>query len=340
MFIASRFKVIMAAGIVIFSPPVFAQNPESFYKATQLQLRVGASPGGGYDAVARTVGGQIGRHIPGSPSVVIQHVPGAGSLVLANQIANTAPRDGSVIGLVQNGMLVAPLLMRGQAKFAMGGLTLIGSPAPETQIVIVSRASSAKSINDILTKEIIIGASAPGTGIHDMSLAMNSLLGTKFKIVSGYKGTSDIDIAIERGEVEGYGAQGWGSVRARNQAQLKSGDLRILAQYGTTKHPELLDVPLFDLPTNIIDRQAVLLMWARPAIGRPFIAPLGLPADRREALRQAFADTMKDPAFLAEAMKVGVEVNPQSGAELDAIVDELAGTSAEAVQRLQKILSQ
>ena len=340
MFIASRFKVIMAAGIVIFSPPVFAQNPESFYKATQLQLRVGASPGGGYDAVARTVGGHIGRHIPGSPSVVIQHVPGAGSLVLANQIANTAPRDGSVIGLVQNGMLVAPLLMRGQAKFAMGGLTLIGSPAPETQIVIVSRASSAKSINDILTKEIIIGASAPGTGIHDMSLAMNSLLGTKFKIVSGYKGTSDIDIAIERGEVEGYGAQGWGSVRARNQAQLKSGDLRILAQYGTTKHPELLDVPLFDLPTNIIDRQAVLLMWARPAIGRPFIAPLGLPADRREALRQAFADTMKDPAFLAEAMKVGVEVNPQSGAELDAIVDELAGTSAEAVQRLQKILSQ
>ncbi len=339
MFIASRFKVTMAVGIAMFSPPAFAQTPESFYKATQLQLRVGSSPGGGYDTVARTVGGHIGRHIPGNPSVVIQHVPGAGSLVLANQIANTAPRDGSVIGLVQNGMLVAPLLMRGQAKFVMGGLTLIGSPAPETQIVIVSRASSAKSINDILTKEIIIGASAPGTGIHDMSLAMNSLLGTKFKIVSGYKGTSDIDIAIERGEVEGYGAQGWGSVRARNQAQLKSGDLRILAQYGTSKHPELPDVPLFHLPTNIIDRQAVLLMWARPAIGRPFIAPPGLPADRREALRQAFVDTMKDPAFLAEAMKVGVEVNPQSGAELDAIVRELAGTSPEAVQRLQKLLS-
>ena len=339
MFKAIRNLAAFAIPLAMFSSPLSAQSVQEFYKLNNLQLRVGSSPGGGYDTVGRSVGAHIARHIPGNPSVVIQNVPGAGSLVLANQIANTAPRDGSVIGLVQNGMLVAPLLMGGKAKFAMGGLTLIGSPAPETQIVVVSRASKANSIKDILTNEIIVGASAPGTGIHDMSLAMNSLLGTKFKIVSGYKGTSDIDLAIERGEVEGYGAQGWGSVRARNLAQVKRGDLRILAQYGTSKHPELSDVPLFDLPTDIIDRQAVLLMWARPAIGRPFIAPPGIPADRTAALRNAFDATMKDPKFLAEATKLGLEVNPTTGAELDAIVAELAVTSPKAVQRLLKILS-
>lgn len=330
----------IVVGLLCLAPHLAnADSVASFYKDRQLTLKVGSSPGGGYDRVARSVASHLGKHIPGNPTIVVQNVPGAGSLVLANQIANTAPKDGSVIGLVQNGMLVAPLLTPGQAKFTMQQLTLIGSPAPETQIVVVSRSSPARTIEDVLTKEIVVGASAAGTGIHDMSLAMNALLGTKFKIVAGYKGTNDIDLAIERGEVQGYGAQGWGSIRSRNMAQVKNGDLRILAQYGTKKHPELAHVPVFALPRNEIDRQAVLLMWARPAIGRPFIAPDGVPAERVMALRTAFMATMKDPAFLDEARKSGLEVNPLSGEELEEIVKELRTTTPAAVERLQKVLA-
>lgn len=326
--------------LALLAPTVAAaQSVADFYKGSQFQVRVGSAPGGTYDLVARVVAQHITRHIPGNPSVIVQNVPAAGSLVLANQIANTAAKDGSVIGLVQNGMMVAPLLTPTQAKFKLEDLTLIGSPSPETQIVMVSKASSAMTIKDVLSQEILVGASAAGTGIHDMSLAMNHLLGTRFKIVSGYKGTGDIDLAIERGEVHGYGAQGWGSVRSRNMAQIKSGELRILAQYGTRKHPELPDVPLFDLPKDEIDRQAVLLMWARPAIGRPFIAPKGIPAERVAALRKAFMDTMADQAFRADCEKQGLEVNPLSGEELDEIVAELAKTRPEAVEKLQKILS-
>lgn len=319
---------------------VAAQGVADFYKGKQIQLRVGSAVGGGYDLAGRVIAAHINKYIPGNPNIIVQNVVGAGSLILTNQLANAAPKDGTVIGLVTNGMPTAPLLTPDQAKFDMSKFHWIGSPAPEAQIVMVWRTAPAMTLKDLFTVETTVGATAPGTAIYDVPVVMNALMGTKFKVISGYEGTAQIDLAMERGEVHGYGAQGWGSAKTRNMAQIQKGDMRILVQYGTKKHPDLPDVPLYDLPQNEVDRQGLLLMFSRQEFGRPLVFPEGVPADRVAALRKAFQDTMKDPAFRAEATKAGLEINPTSGEELEALNVQIMKTGPQAVERVRKLLTQ
>jgi tripartite-type tricarboxylate transporter receptor subunit TctC len=324
-----------------FSNHAHAQDDvAAFYRGKQIQMRVGSSAGGGYDLIARALVRSMGKHLPGSPTFIVQNVPGAGGLTLANQMFNIAPRDGTVLGIVTNGIPTAPLLMPANAKFDAAQFSWIGSPGPETQVALVWHTSPVKSIDDLFQREILVGGATPGTATVDMPLAMNAFMGTKFKIVSGYENTVHINLAMERGEVEGQAALGWNSLKSTNADWIADKKLRIVAQYGFKKNPELPDVPLFKLPADKIANQNISLMFARQMYGRPFFAPPGIPEDRLRALRKAFLDTMKDPAFLAEAKSLNVEIDPISGEDLEQLTKQIMATSPEAVAQLRQVLEQ
>ena len=310
-----------------------------FYRGKQIYIRIGSSAGSGYDLAGRIVAPFLSRYIPGNPGVVVQNVPGAGGLTLSNQLYNTAPKDGTVIGLVSNGMPTAPMLTPDQARFDISKFSWIGSNAPETQIVMLWHTAPAKTIDDLFRVETIIGATAPGVAIYDLPVVLNGLVNTRFKVVAGYEGTAQIDLATERGEVHGQAGLGWISAKTRNMGQINEGKLKLLVQFGQKKHPDLQHVPLFPLPADEVARQAILLMFARQEYGRPLLFPPGVPPARTAALRKAYQDVMKDPEFRREAERAGLEINPVSGEELDKLTQGVLQTSAPAVARLRAILT-
>jgi len=311
----------------------------AFYKGRQMQLLVGSAAGGSYDLSARIVARHIVKHIPGNPSMVVQNVPGAGSLSLANQIYNVAPRDGSVMALANNGMPTAPYLTPDQARFVPTKFSWIGSSNRETQIVIVWNTSPVRTMEDLFTQEVIVGGVSPGTATVDYPLVTNSLLGTKFKIISGYTTTPVVNVAMERGEVHGDAARGWITAKAQDAQMIQEGKVRIIAQYGFRKAADLPDVPLLPTGQTEADRQAFALLYARQEYGRPFFAPPDLPTARLAALRTAFEDTLKDPEFLAEARQSAWATEFVSGAELEALTNRIAATPPAVAERLRQALS-
>jgi tripartite-type tricarboxylate transporter receptor subunit TctC len=316
-----------------------AQSAEDFYKGKRLEIRVGTGAGGGYDLAARLVARYIGKYIPGHPTAIVQNVPGAASLTLMNQLYAVAPRNGTVFGVVTNGVPTAPLLTPDAVRFDLARFQWIGSPAPETQIVMVWHAARTQTLAQLFTTETIVGAIGPGTATYDVPMVTNPILGTKFKIVSGYGNTAQIDLAMERGEIEGHAALGWVSAKTRNRKWIADGKVRILAQYGFRKHPDLPAVPLFDLPKDEADRQAITVMLIRQEFGRPFLVPPDVPPERLAALRKAFAATMRDPGFIADARKADLEINPVAGEELDRLSAQITATRPEVAKRLREILA-
>ena len=273
-----------AAALALALPAASALAQDSvadFYRGKQVFLRIGSAPGSGYDIAGRLVGAHIGKHIPGNPQVIIQNVPGAGSLTLTNQLYNTAPRDGTVIGAITNGMPTAPILSPDTARFDLQKFGWIGSSAPETIMVMLWHTSPTKTIDDLYKRETVVGGVAHGTATVDNPLMANAFLGTKFKLVSGYEGTTHIDLAMERGEVEGHAGIGLVTAKARNQQWFAEKKVRIVAQFGFKPHPELADVPVFAMPKDEGDRQAVTVdvLAGDPAIG-----------EREDGLRPALFD--------------------------------------------------
>ena len=309
-----------------------------FYRGKQVQVRIGSAPGSGYDIAARLVAAHIGRHIPGNPTVIAQNVPGAGSLTLTNQLYNTAARDGTVIGAITNGMPTAPMLSPDTARFDLVRFGWLGSTAPETIMVMVWHTAPVTSIRDLYEKEVVVGGVAHGTATVDNPLAANAFLGTKFKIVAGYEGTTHIDLAMERGEVMGHAGIGLVTAKARNQQWFADKKVRIIAQYGFKPHPELADVPLFELPKDPSDRQAFSVIIARQEYGRPLLTPPGVPAERLAALRRAFEAAMKDPELLRDAARQTLEINPVTGEALDRLSAQIVATPADVAARLRRVL--
>ena len=310
-----------------------------FYRGKQIQLRIGFPPGSGYDLAGRLVAPHLGKYIPGNPGIVVQNVEGAGSLTLTNQLYNTAARDGTVIGLISNAAPTTPFLSPETAHFDVSKFNWIGSNAPEVDVVLVTGASPIRTIEDLFSKETIVGASGVGGALYDMPIVMNALMGTKFKLISGYSGSGQVTLAMTRGELHGQGGMGWTSIKSHNLADVKRGDLRVIAQYGLKKHPDLPDVPLFDLPKDETDKQALLLRYARMSYGRPLLMPPGVPAERVKAIRTAFLAAMKDPGLLADADRAGMDIEPVSGEELTELTAEVMKTTPAAAARLRQILS-
>jgi tripartite-type tricarboxylate transporter receptor subunit TctC len=332
-------KRFALAAFVCVAACVGAVAQEDFFRGKQVFLRVGSSAGSGYDLAARLTGQHWGKHIPGNPQVVVQNVPGAGGLQLMNALYNVAPKDGTVLGLVTNGMPTAPLFMPDQARFDISKYQWIGSNSAEAQIIMLWHKAPTLKIEDFTKVETIVGTTTTGVAIYDMPMVLNALMGTKFKIVAGYEGTAQIDLATERGEVHGQVGIGWISAKTRNVAQIKEGKLVVVAQFGARKHPDLEHVPLYPLPEDPIARQAMQLMFARQEYGRPILAPPGTPTERIAVLRKAYLEMCKDPEFRKEAERAGLEINPIPGEDLEALTAQVMKTSPEAVAKLRAILA-
>jgi tripartite-type tricarboxylate transporter receptor subunit TctC len=317
-----------------------AQSVADFYKDKQVVLIVGAASGGGYDAQARLLARHIGKHIPGNPAVIVQNMPGAGSLQATNHLFNIAAKDGTVFGLVQRDMLLARATNTQGVRFDIDKFNWIGNLASEIGIVVAWHTSPIKTTDDLFKSEMIVGGTGPTIDTETSPRMMNSLIGTKFRVVSGYSGTTEVLLAMERGEVMGLGDWSLSNIRTRNPGMLRDGKIRLLMQTALKKSPDLPDVPLvLDFAKNPEDRRLMEAFLAQKAVARPVLAPPGIPADRVQALRAAFTATAADPEFIQDAEKSRIEISPTSAAEVERVVADIRRVPPELMQRLQAAIA-
>ena len=330
-------KPILAVCLVVCAgtPALAQQDVADFYKGKTVNIVVGVGVGSGYDINARALARHLSAHIPGNPSVIVQNQPGAGSLIMTNQLYARGPFDGTVIGASFNGLPTTPLLQPTGSRFEATKLNWIGSTNRETQAMYVWHTAPIVTLDDLYTKEMIVGAQAPGSTQYDYPALARELFGMKFKIITGYEATPKIHLAMERGEVHGTWAN-WSTLKAINQNWIDEKKVRILSQWALRKNPEMGDVPLFlDVAKSEADKQALALALGRLEFGRPFFMPPNVPAARVAAVRRAFDATMKDKAFIDEADKLKIEVDPLSGEQVAALVEQLYKTPPQTVARVR-----
>ncbi len=315
-----------------------AQSVAEFYKGKVLTVTVGYAAGGGYDIYARVLTRHMGRHIPGNPSFIVQNITGAGSVNAANHLADVAPKDGTVFGTFGRGLAMEPLIGTARVRYDATKLTWIGSGANEVSLCSTWHTSQVKTWADALKTDFTAAGEGAGSDPDSFAAMIRNLFGIKIRVVTGYKGTSDTILAMERGEVDGRCGTSWSSLKSIRPQWIKENRLNHLAYMSEVKAPELPDVPLVSDFANARQKQIVRLVLSRQTMGRPFAAPPGIPADRRQALRRAFDATMKDPAFLAEAEKLKMEVSPVTGEELDKLIADLYATPQDVVEETRVAL--
>ena len=312
----------------------------AFFKDRQLRIVVGSAAGAGYDLNARLFARHFPAHLKGNPTIIVQNQVGAGSVIMANSLYNTAPKDGSVIGAAINGMPSAALFTPDVVQFDPRKFNWIGSTNRDTQITYVWHTAPVKTLADLMTTEVVVGATSPGTTQYEYPIVAAKLLGLKYKIVSGYKGTTDVHLAMERGELQGIGANAWLSLKTLNKNWLDEKKIIPIVHFNFERHPDLPNVPtIFDVAKTESDRQALGLMVGRLEYGRPFFVPPGVPQARVDYLRRAFDATMKDPAFLAEAEKTKIDVDAITGERVAKLVDEAMATPKDVVARIREALA-
>ena len=304
-----------------------------FYKGRTIQLYIGYSVGGGYDLYARELARYLGNHIPGHPSIVPQNMPGAGSLRLANYLYNVAPKDGTAIATFARGMATYSLLGGTGIQFDARKFAWLGSITDEVSVCAFWHTSGVETWQDMLTKSYTIGGTGTASDTDIFPKALKNIFHLKLKLVTGFPGGSDIVLAMERGEVNGRCGWSWSSLESRNKNMYDTKQIFVPVQLALRKHEDLPNVPLVtELTKDPKELQALKLIFSRQTMARPYVAPPGIPADREAALRQAFDDTMKDPAFLAEAKKADLEVHPVTGAEIDTLLADVYASPPEAIQ--------
>jgi tripartite-type tricarboxylate transporter receptor subunit TctC len=335
-----RVFSICAVATFSFAMPAVAQSVADFYRGKQLVLIVGAASGGGYDALGRLLARHIGNHIPGNPNVIVQNMPGAGSLQATNHLYNIAPKDGTVFGLVQRDMLVAKAMNAPGIRFEIEKFNWVGNLASEIGIVVAWHTSPIKTTDDLFKTEMIIGGTGPTIDTETSPRLMNSLIGTKFRVVSGYTGTTEVLLAMERGEVMGLGDWSLSNIRTRNPELLREGKIRLLMQTALKKAPDLPNVPLvLDFAKSAEDRQVMEAFLSQKAVARPILAPPGIPADRVQALRTAFMAMAADPEFIKDAERSRLEVSPSSGEEVERVIGDIARVPPAMMERLKEAIS-
>lgn len=314
-----------------------AQSPAEFYKGKTIEFYIGYSVGGGYDLYARLIARHIGKHIPGTPSVVPKNMEGASSMRLANWLYNAAPKDGTALGATSRSMAFEPLLGHKAANYDAAKFTWIGSANNEVSVCVAWETSGITRFDELLTKELAIGSTGTGDDTYQFPRIVNNVLGTKFKIVTGYPGGNDVNVAMERGEV-GARNNTWSSWKSTKAAWLKNQDIAILVQAGP-KAKDLPDVPTVEeLAKNEDDRRIIQLIISGTKLGRPLAAGPGVPPERVKAMRAAFDATMKDAEFLQAAAASKIEVDPVRGEDMQKVVTQVLGTPKELVERAKRIM--
>jgi len=325
-------------GLFAAAAPVPAQAADAvanFYKGRTIQVIVGFGPGGGYDLYARTLARYMGKHIPGNPTIVPQNMPGAGGVKAMNYLYNVARKDGTFIGTFARGLVIEPLLGHAQGtQFDATKFNWIGSVSNEVSVCAFWHTSGIKTWQDLQTKRTTIGASAAGADSEIFPTVMRNMFKLPMKVITGYSGGgADINLGMERGEVQGRCGWSWSSLLSQSRPLLDGKKINIVVQLALQKHEDLPDVPLvMDIPTTPQNKAALRLITSRQSIARPFAAPPGVPAERVRALRAAFDATMKDPQFLAEAKRLDLEVRPVSGPEVETLIKEIYASPPDVVR--------
>lgn len=330
---------ILLGAAVVLANPANAQDVGDFYKGKQIRMVIGLGAGEAYDVYARLLARHMPKHIPGNPTIIPQNQPGAGSLNAINSLYNTAARDGTVIGTGHRFVPMMPLLQMDGVMFDPLKFTYIGSMNREIGVCIAMKEAGIRTLEDMRTKEFVVGTTGAGAELTNFTATLRSMLGVKLKVIVGYRTSLDINAAMEKGELQGRCGVSYGSVKTTRPQWLANKEIDIQIQLGLSKEKDLPDVPLLgDLVSNPQDRQALELMLAPSEMGRPFLGPPDVPRDRVAALRAAFDASMKDTALLQEAEKQRLEIGPLSGAEMEALVVRLYKAPAPVVERARALV--
>ncbi len=325
-------KGIVAQIIGLTASLMIASSAQAQSPPTQISLVIATGAGGGYDLYGRLAAQHLGRFLPGQPAVVARNMPGGGSIVAANWLYNSAPRDGSAIGILQNGTAFAPLFGVTQAQFQGDKFTWIASLNRLVNIGLVWHETPFRDVKDIFEKEIVLGSSGGNTSA--LPNILNSLLGTKFKVVAGYKSTNDVTLAMERKEVDGLLGTSWDSFKATKSDWVRDNKARVLLQVSFDSHAELPGVPnLSGLVKRPEDRELLEVVLARQIYGRPFAAPPGVPPAAAKTLQDAFARLAVDTAFLADADKRKAEITFNTGDEIRTLVERIYASPRPLIER-------
>jgi tripartite-type tricarboxylate transporter receptor subunit TctC len=333
-------------GLMLLAGPLASASAraEDFYAGKQISMLVGSGVGGGYDTYARLVARHWPKFIPGHPSIIVQNMPAAGSLVAMNTLANASPRDGTTIAAVQNHIGVEPIMgITGpveNARYDGRTMNWLGSTSKEIPVVVAWSNSPIKSFQDTFKHEMLVGSSGTATADAVYSRLMNQILGTKFRVIEGYKGNPDLTLAAETGEI--MGRTGWfvSGMLATQGKQIADGKILVLVQLATEKHPALPDVPLItEFIADPVKRAQLAFSLSWLAMGRPFVAPPGVPTERIKLLRESFVKMVESPDFLAEAKTMSLDVSPMSGEQVQALVRKVYETPPEVVLPVRAIMT-
>ena len=331
--LAFRAAWTLALALTCFSA-AHADDAAAFYAGRNLNLIEGFNTGGGADLYTRLIGAHWVHHIPGHPNVVVQNMPGAGSMTAANHVFNVSPRDGSEIGLFAGNIAVDPVIGGVPSQYDSRRFNWIGAPAAESDVCIASKNSSFKTFDDVLHRDMVTGAA--GTSTLDFPVVLNSLLGTRFKLVKGYRGSAGLRLALERGEIEGFCGIGLDSLHSLG---LREDNVTILVQTSLKSDPRLEGVPIItDYAKSAEQRQVMQLIFGWLAMDRTFAAPPDVPADRVAALRAAFDATMADGAFRADVEKALLSLSPMRGQDIARFVDEVYRTPGAVARKAAELL--
>jgi tripartite-type tricarboxylate transporter receptor subunit TctC len=320
----SSFLVALAA---------FPARADSPYEGKTVTIITSTGGGGVYDLTARVIARHMSRYLPGNPTLIVQNMPGGGNVLATNYMYNIAPKDGMTIASIHNAMPLHQVLDGRGVRFDAPKFNWLGSTGPENEIIIVWHTAGIKTIKQAMEKEVVLGATGAGSGLSIIPTAMNNVLGTRFKLVIGYKSSEDINLALERGEVQAR-AFGINSIVSQHSDWLKESKVAFLAQAGVKRDKELPDVPLLTELARTPEQREILKLISSPAgLGHPYLTPPGIPPERLALLRKAFDATLRDKAFLAEVEKLRIPVDPMSAEEVAAIVTETINAAPDVVAR-------
>lgn len=331
--------MLALAAFLPFGPaPAIAQSAAGFYAGKTVNLIIGFGSGGGYDRWGRALARHIGKHLPGNPTVVPQNMPGAGSYVAASYLYNAAPKDGTVFGIIARDAALGPLSGAPGARFDATKFSWLGSPTKEHNVCIAYHTAKVKNAKQLHDTQLILGDTGPGTGTRSYPKVLNDLFGFKFKLVSGFRSSADVFLAIERGEVEGI-CESLDSVNARRPKWIPDKIVNVLLQAGEGAPAALKGVPnVLDLARSDEERRLLEYLYAGQNIGRPFVAPPGLPPGRLKMLRDAFDATMTDPEFVADVKRNKFDLDPENGAHLAGLITKLYATPKPVIERVSKLI--
>jgi tripartite-type tricarboxylate transporter receptor subunit TctC len=328
-----------AFAALALSGPASADPVADFYRGKPLSMVIGVSVGGDYDRRARLIARHMGRHIPGNPTIVPNNMTGGGGLVAANWLANVAPRDGTAMLMIAQNLPLVQAIGTAGVKFDVRKFFWLGNTTDTPNVINSWHTTGINTVQDVMQRELVVGATGVGSGSYYYPAALNALAGTRFKIVSGYPGGNEANLAMERGEIGGRGSNSWASWKSTRPQWLAEKKIIMLVQIGLKRNPELKDVPLMqELAKNEVDAKVLTFLSVDTAIARAVVTTPDVPAVRVAALRQAFAATMKDPEFIAEATKMKMDLSIATGEEAQAHAASVVDTPADIVQRAKAIL--